>query len=236
MSPSSSWAVGVCGFGRCGSTMAMMMLAAGGLPPVDGCELPPHELGSIDEAWHAAAQGRSIKLLGPVTEYPITTRVRWRFLWLDRDPVEQARSTIKFVRVFGLAGEADESDVARVARMARTYRRDRSRMLGKLHGLGQVVKLQYELALLDPRRAAQQLRDGLWPALDIDAAAAVVHDRDGRCLPDLSVELAYLESARLGNQLPGPVLGPGAVLSGKPPRDQGLPPAVPGCEGSRQGD
>jgi hypothetical protein len=187
------WAVGVCGFGRCGSTMAMMMLAAGGLPPVDGCELPPHECGNIAEAWHAAAEGRAIKLLGPVTEYPITTRVRWRFLWLDRDPAEQARSTIKFIRVFGLAGEADETDVAR---MVASYRRDRSRMLGELHGLGQVTKLQYEMALLDPRGAAQRLRDGLWPALDIDAAAAVVHDRDGRCLPDLSVELAYLDAIR----------------------------------------
>ncbi len=179
--------VGVCGFGRCGSTMVMRMLAAGGCPPL--AEDPPHEsdLDTVFRMWPDDLAGRAVKLLdSPRWNRCVPFAREWRFVWLDRDPLEQARSHIKFLMEGMGVPVADPA--AAVAKFAASYHRDRPELMKLLRRNGDVFVLRYERALANPHRAARQLKQ-VWPGLDVEAAAAVVHARDGRCRPDLSVEL-----------------------------------------------
>ena len=185
-------AVGVVGFGRCGSTMLMHMLRAGGLHPAG--DVSP---GSLELAGGAAAaggldlRGRSVKLLDsvkylglPAGDPPVVT---WRFVWLDREPVEQARSHIKLVQA--VAPEVP-LPLNPIDTFVESYRVDRPDLLARYRAAGYVLVMQYERVLLHPGSAARTLARHIWPTLDVDAAAAVVHDRDGRCRPDLAVEVA----------------------------------------------
>lgn len=179
----SSHTVGVCGFGRCGSTMVMKMLDAGGLPPVPGSSDRGYELEVFSDL-RARQPGRhAIKLLDHFSRGGVPQADSWRFVWIDRDPVEQARSHAKLVAAFGVALSAAQFDL-----LIASYGRDRPGLLGQLRRSGPVLQLDYERVLVNPRKAAKLLRRWTWPELDIEAAAAVVHERGPKCLPDLAFE------------------------------------------------
>lgn len=184
-------AIGVCGYGRCGSTMVMEMLDAGGLKPADGSAPGTYELPHFTAARNIPLAGRAVKMLDAALHYGIPAAPAWRFVWLDRDPIEQAKSMVKFMSHFA----ADEGELApdAVERLARSFDQDRPRLLGMLRQRGEVTVLQYERVLAQPRKAAKRLRE-VFPALDVAAAAAIVHDRDGKCRGDLAVELARTAS------------------------------------------
>lgn len=173
--------IGVCGFGRCGSTMLMAMLAAGGMAPVDDSSDVSFEvMGGVDSLRTrppAFFAGRAVKLLDSITYYGLPPAASWRFVWLDRNATEQAKSQVEFGRV--VAGIAMAADA--VERVAESYRRDRPRVLGELRKRGPVTVLRYEDVLANPVKAAKRLRRDVWPALDVAAATAVVHHRDGAC-------------------------------------------------------
>lgn len=181
--------VGVCGFGRCGSTMVMRMLDAGGLPPCAGSSPGSFELNGIDGlAERTDLDGHAVKVLDLFAYHPLPD-ADWRFVWLDRDHQQQARSMIKFAGA--LTGMSVPVDV-----LARSYAEDRPGRLGWLRSRGPVCVLSYERVLANPMRAARTMRSEVWPDLDVAAAAAVVHDRTPECRPDLSVELALARGAR----------------------------------------
>lgn len=190
------YAVGVCGFGRCGSSMAMAMLAEGGVPTAGAVAPGSYELtgGGIEQAWTLDLDGRCVKLLDSVLHREIPPAAAWRFVWLDRDPIQQGRSHVKFVLGLGLASlvELDGGPEEAASRFAASYRRDRPKAISRLHAAGRVTKLRYEDVLADPRAAAERLRREVWPTLGVDAAAAAVHDRDGTCRPDLAYEATGL--------------------------------------------
>ncbi len=178
-------AVAVCGFGRCGSTMAMAMLAAGGLAPVDGSGSPDYELDTIEPAYSNGPDyfvGHAVKLLDSVLFLGVPSAPAWRFVWMDRDSHEQARSQVKLMEWTGLRLRDDAVDLL-VASMAV----ERPRALGLLRAAGDVTVVRYEDVLANPYKGAKQLRK-VFPALDLHAATAAVHHRDGGCLPDLVFE------------------------------------------------
>lgn len=189
----TGYAVGVCGFGRCGSSMTMAMLSDGGVPLAGVVAPGSYELlgGGIDQAWTLDLGGRCVKLLESVLHRGIPPAPGWRFVWLDRDPLQQARSQVKFLRGLGFGSLLDGGGVSEddaIARFAASYRRDRPRAIAGLHAAGRVTVLRYEQVLADPRGTAETLRRQVWPTLDVDAAAAAVHQRDGTCRPDLAYE------------------------------------------------
>jgi hypothetical protein len=174
--------------------MAMAMLKAGGVPFVDGSHPDSGELTHLGpDTLAAVRQGGAVKLLDWVLRVDLSS-ADWRFIWLDRDPHEQARSTAKFIAGFGFGDEID------VGVLAASYGRDRPVALGRLRALGPVLVLGYERVLAQPKKAARQIGrfvagvDGLGATrptelwFDVKAAAAVVHQRDGRCRPDLAIE------------------------------------------------
>lgn len=182
-------AIAVCGFGRCGSTMLMTMLHAGGIQPAGGAVPHSYELAGIDVALGLTAgdlAGRSVKLLDSVLYRPLPDADGWRIVWLDRDPRHQARSHLKMLRAAGLQQHAG------MARdLADSYRRDRPLALAALRGYGPVHEATYEDAVRNPDRFASVLAEFLAPdlTLDADAAAAAVHRRRPYCAPDLSFEM-----------------------------------------------
>lgn len=183
--PDDRPAIGVCGFGRCGSSMTMAMLTAGGVMPAAGVGPPSYELPNIRLAYRLPLAGHSVKLLDAPLHFGVPDAPAWRFVWLDRDPVEQAKSTLKLVA----AVDGSEYEPGAVDLLTRSYEADRPRALGRLRRHGDVLVLQYERVLANPRKAAKLLRREVWPELDVDAAAAAVHQRDGRCRDDLNFEL-----------------------------------------------
>lgn len=188
--PDGGYAVAVCGFGRCGSTMTMQMLVAGGLPPGNATD-PPYE-GDPKALVGRDLTGTCIKMLD---RYVIAAVLAgptpaWRFIWLDRAPLEQARSYQKFVAALAPVTGINPAAFT-PQQLANTFARDRPAYLAQLREAGPVLVLDYERVLAHPRRAADRIRRAVWPGLDPQAAAAVVHQRDGRCRPDLSVELNH---------------------------------------------
>ncbi len=193
--PDLDYAVGVCGFGRCGSTMTMQMLVAGGLPAGNASE-PPYE-GDREAIVGKDFTGTCVKLLDEyVTAAAVAGPTRaWRFIWLDRDPYEQGCSYLKFLNwmapATGISGAGYTPQ-----QVANTYGRDRPGRIAQLNATGTLLVLDYERVLLRPRKAAARIRRDIFPHLDVAAAAAQVHQRDGRCLPDLAVEESFHTPAR----------------------------------------
>lgn len=176
--------------------MVMSMLTAGGVEPVEGSSPGSFELSGLDAiAALTTGQlaGRSVKLLDHIGIAGPPPAASWRFIWLDRDPVQQAVSHTKFLIAVG-AIEPFDND-ARLLWLLRdlvaSMRRDRPRRLAQLRSLGPVTVLSYEQVLANPGRAARHLAK-VAPGLDRPAAMAVVHDRDGVCRPDLAVEAGVL--------------------------------------------
>jgi hypothetical protein len=192
--------VGVCGFGRCGSTMVMAMLAAGGIPTVPGADPHSHEQiagpSSLASIPRDALPGRAVKLLDAVL-YPDRAPLPvppggWLFLWLDRDAKEQAKSFAKFLKLTGITNLFPED----IARVRRSYRRDRPRALAGLRAIGVVRTDDYEMALWNPRTFTRHLAEflaGGGLTLNRDAAAAVIHRRTPKCAPGLDFESSCSE-------------------------------------------
>lgn len=182
--------IGVCGFGRCGSTMAMAVLAAAGIPTVTGADDRSHEL-PLDIAHtlsRPALEGRAVKLLDASLrpdDTPLPDPAAWRFLWLDRDPHQQARSQVKLLRGTGMRIPSSA-----VADIERSYGPDRPRALAAYAELGPVHVDSYERALADPAEFGARLAEFLHPDLPFDQtrAAEAVHRRRGRCAPTLEFE------------------------------------------------
>lgn len=207
--------IGVCGFGRCGSTMTMAMLHAGGVPPLDIAHDLSYETDAPTDIYHVDLTGRAVKLLDFTTHYPLPTAppthpaahwphdvpgvYEWRFIWLDRDPTQQARSTVKLLD--GLATGLIAGDS--VERLATSYARDRPAILGQLRNIGPVLVLQYERCLAQPVKAAKAIAMHVGhlprPFFDVGAARFVVHRRGPECRPDLAFELGQ---ANLSNGAP----------------------------------
>lgn len=184
-------AVAVCGFPRSGSSMAMRMLHAGGIEPIDGSARVSYELPGLDRLGDFTVEqltGRAVKILDGVLVpgFELPCHPAWRFVWMDRDYREQARSHIKF---FGTILKLDIPSSA-TSKLARSMERDRPRALSILRGLGQVLTLRYENVLADPMQAAERIAEFVAPLDFCPApAATVVHDRSAKCAPDLSFEL-----------------------------------------------
>lgn len=92
-------AIVVAGQGRCGTSLMMQMLHAGGVSCVG--EWPAFEsnasmFGSFDPKSFAALRGQAIKLITPA-ELPIGAMPKHVVIWLDRDSQEQAKSQLKMV-------------------------------------------------------------------------------------------------------------------------------------------
>lgn len=183
----------ICGFGRCGSSLVMQMLEAGGMP-VTG-EYPAFEdsdivrPGSIDTTRLPGINGHALKFLDP-QRYTIPRGISTHAIWCRRDYDEQAKSHAKFLReVVGLPMNREQRD-----RLARTFKEDAKFAICALReaGVKHILDLRFEDVICRPRVAAEQI-SRFCGDLDADKMAAVVHSRSPDCAPDMSLELNLIE-------------------------------------------
>ncbi len=189
----------VCGFGRCGSSLTMQMLSAGGLgvageaPSFEPDELRPRAemRNRIDATWLDAQRGRAVKLLDP--QRYILPPGNYRAIWLSRDAIEQARSQAKFAyMLLGLPRSRGQ-----VRALARSYRSDRPRAIATLRVAGaEIFEVAFEALVGSGRReTARALAEFIGADLDIDRMAAAVLPRGLECQPGLDIELALIRRA-----------------------------------------
>lgn len=187
----------VAGLGRCGTTLLMTMLDAGGFP-VAGPR-PSYEpterwaAGRPDMDWLRAQQGRAVKWIDPTRHFTLPGRLPARpvIILLTRDAREQARSQIKL-----LSFSVGPQPRLAVKAMERSIRRETPIMRAQLQASAIVYRFQFEEVLQSPHAVASQLRQivGEHFGRDFDAAwaAHVVLPRPPGCLEGLWMEEAVL--------------------------------------------
>jgi len=175
----------VAGYGRCGSTMVMQMLAAGGCPMTG--EWPAYEVPEsleLSAAWLAEHDGMAVKVLDP-HKHPFPAGPDYRVIWLDRNSEQQARSLAKFLGELVNLRLTD----ADVEKFRQSYRAERPKVMALFRDVGAtVLPVRFESILLSPKTAAAQLA-GFVGGLDAAAMAQVVLPRSPECRPDLAVEM-----------------------------------------------
>lgn len=180
----------VCGFGRCGTSLVMQMLDAGGMPVHDSW--PAYE----DTEAHGSNRtlmdtlpGKAVKMLDHQLS-SLTGAHAYDFIWLDRDEREQAKSALKLMATFGYP-----VDAGAVKTMARSYAKDRPRTLARLRSFpgARMMRLRFEHIVACPFEAAQSLVNFVGLALDRKAMERQVRPRSTQCLPGL-LELELLAS------------------------------------------
>lgn len=179
----------VCGHGRCGSSLVMQMLAAGGMA-VTG-RWPSFEDGRVllqyDPATFVAAfGGHAVKILD-LHKFHLPAGPEYRFLWLDRTPSEQAASHVKLMRqVMGMAMTRAEARYT-ASRFAASYAGDRRRAWREMERLSPVppARTSFEGILRDPAAAARFLAEWTERDLDIPAMVRAVIPRKPSCHPTM---------------------------------------------------
>lgn len=186
--------IAVCGHARCGTTMVMTMLHAGGIEPSSqsskGGYEDPRWAGLCTGRWRwlEEERGRAVKLLDPL-RWTVPDADLLRCIWLDRDPVEQAKSAAKLLRAMLPTSLFSDDHTADVAA---SLWRDRPRALERLAAFGPPLILAFEEILAHPLAMAYTIDAWLGRDLDVEAMAAVVVERGPECAPDLTIEQARI--------------------------------------------
>jgi hypothetical protein len=185
----------VAGLGRCGSSLVMQMLAAGGHPIYgpDNARAPAFEhenatlLPDISD-WLADAAGQAVKILDP-HRHRLPYRYSYRVIWCDRDPDEQAKSQCKFL-AYAVCIAASRAE--RRA-MAASNRRDKLRSWATIGGLqdARMMVVVFEDLIRDPIGQAERISAFVGLPEAAKKMAAVVRPRSPKCLEGM-LELAQL--------------------------------------------
>lgn len=189
------WVI-VAGFGRCGMSVTMQILYAGGI----GCtgtwpdfESEAVDHGPIQMSFLQRFPGRAVKVINPHLATLPPGFSPYVLIWCDRDPKEQAKSWAKFSRhMMGIEVPRAKRDDLQAA-----LERDRKLCMldVKIFGLVQPQNkliLKFEETIRRPERAAERIADFLkpwFPRMNRPAMAKTVVERDPRCAAHLEVEL-----------------------------------------------
>lgn len=185
----------VSGLGRCGTTLAMTMLDAGGFPvsgPRPAYEPSQHwNMGLPDADWIRAQEGKAVKwILGPLHRQKAIRNllpVPPVIILLERNAREQARSQIKMIgpSATKLGRRAEKA-------MERSIRRDMPIVRAHMRSLGTVYQWAFEDVLENPFWAGRALERIIGHHFDrdfdVEMAIRTVLQRDPACRPDMLIE------------------------------------------------
>lgn len=191
----------VAGFGRCGSSLVMAMLRAGGLavsghPPVfESTEFNEH---CTSETFLRKKAGFILKWLDPTHTYLPPEFRGGPVLWLDRDPSEWAESHMKLRNMWTGSPMRHDDQETYVALTSEVVQRTAS-VIRKLESYGPLERLRFEDILARPSEAADTLARVFhaFGALDVSRAAAMVRSRPPQCAAGMEFDqAAALDSIR----------------------------------------
>lgn len=185
----------VSGLGRCGSSLVMQMLSAGGMACIGewpAFESQPHVATLTSNP--SLLDGWAIKVLDP-HRFPPAPGPNYRVIWIDRDFREQAKSTLKFLRSLG-----QRTDREAIPGMAKLLREDREKALDVIcHLTCDILMLRYEEIKRRPRDAAVRIAGfaggPMGVAMDVDAMVSCLQNQRTSCLHGL-LEMDQLRSKR----------------------------------------
>lgn len=176
----------VAGLGRCGTSLMMRMLRAGGMELFhdEGCDVSC-ETNLIfglprNGDFLRQCRGKAVKLLDPHMNFPVSG-YSYRFIWIDRDPTEQAKSQLKLLQATRAIGEVNRQ---RIRAMTTLLRHDRTAAMQVCRIYGEVMRMDFEQILRSPALAAADVASFLTPRrLDQYAMTRMVIPRSAKCLP-----------------------------------------------------
>lgn len=180
----------VCGMGRCGQTMMMHILAAGGIDCFG--EAPAYEPDpkALQERARTA-RDMAGKFVWPANTFSeIGILYPALVIWCRRNYIEQARSHAKMQAAAGLHRNG-RPPLRAIKKMRDNIRNDTQAFyaeLGNRDGL-ELRSFHFERMIEDPLAEITRLMEFLGrteETFDIDAACAAVHKRDAKCLPELA--------------------------------------------------
>lgn len=176
----------VCGHGRCGSSLVMQMLNKGGIETTG--EYPAFEDERYQGTGEALPIGRAVKIIDPHEFMPPRGNYRW--IWLDRDHKQQAKSMVKFVKA--TTGFYLNSDSWKA--IAASYSADTKKCMQIIKNLGgNLLRLSFEDILENPIREARKIEEFI-EGFDAVKASQVVIKRNSRNF-DGMLELQLMNQA-----------------------------------------
>lgn len=186
----------VCGAGRCGSSLLMRMLEAGGVETHDDGNKASYECAEAAEAFRSKKEasfiadipGKAVKILDP-KRIALFPAVPTAWIWIRRNAKQQARSMAKFLKALtGVSIDVqkfsediykdNESEPARLAKFANA----------------RVLTVSFEALLTCPAETSVQIAEFVRLPLNTEAMAACVIARPTDCTPDLSYEISRLKA------------------------------------------
>ena len=176
----------ICGSGRCGSSLVMQMLDAGGVsivgtgPYYEPKQTVWHE---FDADWLSEQEG-IVKLLYPIPVVFKFNPGKYKTIWLSRDKDEQAKSLLKFAMNAHKVPEEDQ-DLVQIAKDLDEEERMCTQALMKI---GPLMLLNFEHIINQPRKAAESILTYFQVKGDIKKMVAEVHKRGTQALPDMTLE------------------------------------------------
>lgn len=179
----------VAGLTRSGTSLMMQILDAAGVPLADGTGYPAYEV-----EWNlhptaadlAACEDRAVKLLDLhlVGDAGLPPGA-YQFIWMRRDPTEQARSMLKFMRAMGVQVPRNPP-----ARLVRSIVTDSERALQWIPRRGQTLHVAFEALIDNPEQTIPRVLAWVGVAPpdrlpDLGRVLRVVRPRPSTCLPTL---------------------------------------------------
>lgn len=180
----------VVGFARCGSSLLMSMLDAGGQPVVaDSSVSYESELvRGLPEKhrWLASCGGKAVKILEPQYLKP-PQGYPYHFIWMNRDLQEQAKSQYAFVSALGIK----PNKTPRV--LAKSLQRDRPKVIQMLKSYpnSNLLILSFDRLVTQPASSIQKLIK-FCPGLDAEKMNSVIIRRSPKC------QYLRIEEAKFG--------------------------------------
>ena len=182
----------VCGSGRCGSSLVMQMLDAGGVSVVGSG--PYYE--PVETIWHdfnadwLSQQTGVVKLLYPIPAVAKFNPGDYRVIWLTRDKDQQAKSFLKFAMHMRKIPKEDQD----VKAIAKDMIEEERVCLNALEKLGRLMILSFEHIITEPCEAAGKILDFFQVDGDVERMITEVHKRDTLSLPDMTLEDNLIET------------------------------------------
>lgn len=180
----------VCGLGRCGSSLTMQMLHAAGITCTGRGPAFEAEKGYIstqDPYWLIRQTNKATKILLP--NLYIFKKAQYKFIWVDRCPTEQAKSTAKFLKYMAPLPCSTQT----IDSLIRHYYIDKKSGINQIKKYGPVLFVNFEDIIAFPLKVTATIAEFLGRDLNLIAMTNTVLPRSTECKPNINIEISLMD-------------------------------------------